>query len=138
MREVQINYLAVFVSALVPIVIGAFWYSPLLFAKVWKKAHGHSEERIARIRQAAGRTTLISFVCYAVIALVISILISYAGASTALQGAGLGALVWVGFFATVGMTAHLFSEKRLATYLLDIGFQLTYVVAMAVILTVWR
>ncbi len=37
----------------------------------------------------------------------------------------------------IGMTAHLFSERKLATYLLDAGYQLVYMVVMGVILASW-
>ena len=71
-------------------------------------------------------------------AFVLSILVSYAGASTVLQGAFLGFLVWIGFLATLGLTAHMFSEKRLSTYFIDAGYQLVYAVVMGVMLAAWR
>ncbi len=58
--------------------------------------------------------------------------------SVAERGALLGLLVWLGFLATLGLTAHMFSEKPLSTYLIDAGYQLVYAVAMGVILTAWR
>ena len=45
MPEFHVNFLAVGVAALTTIFIGALWYSPLLFHKVWVKAHGYSEEK---------------------------------------------------------------------------------------------
>ena len=42
----QINYLAVLVSAVAYMVLGALWYSTLIFGKVWMKAIGKSEEQI--------------------------------------------------------------------------------------------
>ena len=32
-----INYIAVLVSAVIGMAIGALWYSPLLFGKIWMK-----------------------------------------------------------------------------------------------------
>ena len=57
LSDVKINYVAVGVAAVVTIVIGALWYSPLLFGGLWAKAHGFSEERL---KEMAGR----SFVVY--------------------------------------------------------------------------
>ncbi|MHC4611480.1 MAG: DUF1761 domain-containing protein [Planctomycetota bacterium] len=138
MPEVQINFLAVGTAAPATIFIGALWYSPLSFGTFWAKAHGHSEDKLAQIRTAAGRTLAVSLVCYLVMASVLALLVSYTGVSTVLQGAFLGILVWLGFLATVGLTAHMFSEKRVSTYLLDAGHQLVCVVVMGVILTAWR
>ncbi len=135
MPEFQINYLAVGVAAAATIFIGALWYSRLLFGKLWVKAHGYSEEKV---KQMAGRGFIVSLLCYVVMAFVLAVFVSYAGVSTVLQGAFLGFLVWIGFLATLGLTAHMFSEKPLSTYLIDAGYQLVYVVVMGVILAAWR
>ena len=138
MPEFQVNYLAVGVAALATIFIGALWYSPLLFHKIWVKAHGYSEEKVEQMRKTAGRAFVVSLFCYVVMAFVFAVFVSYADVSTVLQGALLGFFVWIGFLATLGLTAHMFSEKPLATYLIDAGYQLTYAVVMGVILAAWR
>ena len=134
MLEFQINYLAVGVAAVATIVIGALWYSPLLFGNLWLKANGYTQEQM---RAKAGRALMVSLVCYVVMAFVLSVLVSYAGASTAVQGAFLGFLVWIGFLATLGMTAQMYSEKPLSIYVMDAGYQLVYAVVMGVILAAW-
>ena len=138
MPEFQINYLAVGVAALATVFIGALWYSPLLFHKLWVKAHGYSEEKVEQMRKTAGRAFIVSLFCYGVMAFVLAVLVSWTGVSTVPQGAFLGLLVWIGFLATLGLTAHMFSEKRLSAYLLDAGYQLVYAVVMGVILAAWQ
>ena len=135
MPELQINYLAVGVAALATIFIGAFWYSPLLFGDLWAKAHGYSEEQL---REMASRAFIVSLFCYLVMAFILAVLVSYTGVSTARQGAFLGLLVWIGFLATLGLTAHMFSGKPLSIYLIDAGYQLVYAMVMGVILAAWR
>ena len=46
MPEFQTNYLAVGVAALATILIGALWYSPLLFGNIWLKATGYTQEQM--------------------------------------------------------------------------------------------
>ena len=135
MLNFQINYLAVGVAALATIFIGALWYSPLLFGKLWLKAHGYSQEQM---RDTAGRNLMVSLFCYVVMAFVLAVLASYAGVATVLQGAFLGFLVWIGFLATLGLTANMYSEKPFSIYLIDAGYQLVYAVVMGVILAAWR
>ena len=135
MPEFPINYLAVGAAALAAIFIGALWYSPLLFGDRWAKAHGYSEEQL---KENFGRAFIVSLVCYVVMAFVLALLVSYAGVSTVPQGAFLGLLVWVGFLATLGLTAHTFSGKPWSVYLIDAGYQLVYAVAMGIILAAWR
>ncbi len=130
-----VNYPAVGVSVLATILVGALWYSPLLFGSLWTEAHGYSQEQA---RAMAGRAFVVSLFCYSVMAFVLAMLLSYTGASTALQGAFVGFLVWIGFLAPLGLTSHMFSEKPLAIYLIDAGYQLVYAVVMGVILAAWR
>ena len=138
MPHFQINFLAVGMATLATLFIGALWYSPLMFHKLWVKAHGYSEEKVGQMRKTAGRAFMLSLPCYWVMAFVLAVLFSYAGVSTVLQGAFLGFLVWIGFLATLGLTAHIFSEKSFTTYLIDAGYQLVYAVVMGVILAAWR
>jgi hypothetical protein len=42
----DINYLAVLISAIAYMIIGAVWYSPALFGNTWMKAIGKSKEQI--------------------------------------------------------------------------------------------
>lgn len=42
----EINFLAVLVSAIVPLIIGAIWYSPKVFGTAWIKASGMTEEKM--------------------------------------------------------------------------------------------
>ena len=135
---IQVNVLAVLVAAIVVFVIGGLWYSPLLFGKVWMRAHGHTPERMEAMRASVGRAYGLSFLCYLVMAAVMAILIGATDTVTALGGMRLGAVCWLGFAATIGLTANLFSEKPLATYLLDAGYQLVYLIVMGAILATWR
>ena len=48
MEQVSINHLAVILAALSDFVIGALWYSPLLFVKAWMKQTGLTEEKMRK------------------------------------------------------------------------------------------
>ena len=48
MTAVEINYLAVFVSAVVIFLLGGLWYSPVLFAKQWMSVINKSEEELKK------------------------------------------------------------------------------------------
>jgi len=37
----------IFVAALIAFLIGALWYSPVLFAKAWVRANGFTPEKLA-------------------------------------------------------------------------------------------
>ena len=138
MPPFTVNYLAVVVAGVAAFLLGALWYSPALFARQWMAAHGHTPERIAAMRQTMARTYAISLVCFLVTAWVMAVLISRIGITEALGGVKLGGITWLGFAATIGLTSNLYSEKPLAVYLIDAGYQLVYLILMGVILAVWR
>ena len=46
MYEPQINYLAVLTATLAHYILGALWYSPVLFSKQWITAVGLSESKM--------------------------------------------------------------------------------------------
>jgi Protein of unknown function (DUF1761) len=133
-----IHWLPVIVSAIAVFAIGALWYSPMLFGKAWVKAHGHTQERIAAMRADMGRSYGVSFLCYVVMAATMAILIIRMEVIYVRGGVKLGALIGVGFAATIGLTANMYSEKRLAAWLIDAGYQIVYLMVMGAILVAWR
>jgi len=133
-----INYVAVTVAALAVFVIGIIWYSPMLFAKQWMAANGYTPEKLESMKQGMVRTYAVTFVCYVVMGVVMSILIERMGIADVMGGVKIGGATWLGFAATIGLTANLFSEKPLAAYVIDAGYQLVYMVAMGVILATLR
>ena len=110
----SIHWLPVVVSAVAVFAIGALWYSPLLFGKAWVKAHGHTPEKIEAMRASMGRSSAVSFVCYLVRAAAMSVLVGRMDIMYVRGGVKLGALIGVGFAATIGLTANMVSEKPLA------------------------
>ena len=133
-----IHWLPVIVSAVAVFAIGALWYSPMLFGKAWVRAHGHTPERIAAMRATMGRAYGVSFVCYVVMAAAMAILIRRMDVIYVRGGVKLGALIGLGFVATVGLTSNMFSDKKLAAWLIDAGYQIVYLMVMGAILVAWR
>jgi hypothetical protein len=137
MPAVEINYLAVVVAALATFLIGGLWYS-VLFGKLWMRLHGYTPEQLEEMkRKGTTRPYLGSLLAYLVMALVFSVLVDWTGVTTVASGACLGATIWLGFAATIGLTAILFSEKSLGVWLLDAAYQLVYLVVQGMILTYW-
>jgi Protein of unknown function (DUF1761) len=133
-----VRILPVLVSAIAVFALGALWYSPFLFGRAWVRAHGYTEEKIARMRASAGRAYAISFACNLVMAVAMSILIGRMNVTMLRGGVKLGALLGIGFAAPLGLAANVFSEKRLSAWLIDAGYQIASLILMGVILVAWR
>jgi hypothetical protein len=132
------NLLAIVVAVVAAFALGALWYSPLLFGNIWVRAHGYSGERLERMKKSAPRAYGASFVCFLVMAHVLVYLAHRVGVGSALGGAKLGALCWLGFAATISMMSWVYSDKPFATYLIDAGYELGYLVLMGAIIGGWR
>lgn len=138
MPMAEVNYLAILVAAIAAFVLGAVWYSPMLFGRPWLRARGWSSDRVEQMKAGMGRSYGIAFVCYLVMASVLAILFSFAGFLGATDGLWLGFLCWLGFAATIGLTRHLFSDRPFSLYLIDVTFQLAYLLAMGGIIGMWH
>ena len=135
----HINFLAVIVAAVVSFVLGALWYSPVLFAKPWMAAHGFTLETMTAMRSTMARSYSILVHCMLVMASVIAVLVGPLGLVGAMHGARLGAFLWLGFAATIGLTANVYAGKPRALFFffIDAGYQLVYMIVMGAIPTAW-
>jgi hypothetical protein len=52
MENVSMNWLAILVSALIPLIIGSIWYHPKVFGTAWMHTTGITEEKIKKISPA--------------------------------------------------------------------------------------
>ena len=53
MEPLHLNFFAIVTAALVTFAVGGLWYSPILFAKPWRRECGLSEEQLRRRRWGA-------------------------------------------------------------------------------------
>lgn len=134
MENFYINHIAVFVCAVMSLVIGALWYSPLLFAKTWQSANGFSDEDLKKANPA--KIFPITFL--------LSWLMSYnlafflGNKSTTWQWgltSGLLSAIWVaGSFIIVS----LFEFRSLKYILVNCGYIVVYFAVIGFILGIWR
>ena len=126
--------LAIFIAALVAFLVGAFWYSPLLFAKAWIRAHGYTSDEVKAMQANASRAYAGTFVAFLLMAFVLNLFLQHLGADSVRDGVGWAFHAWLGFALPVGFTAYLYSHKSIGVFLIDAGYQLTYMLLMGAIL----
>jgi UDP-N-acetylmuramyl pentapeptide phosphotransferase/UDP-N-acetylglucosamine-1-phosphate transferase len=132
----QMNYLAVLVSAIVNMVIGGLWYSPLLFAKQWMEFNNMTPESMKGINP--GPLYAQSFAATLVSYFILAMAINSLNITTAMDGLKTGFCVWLGFITTVQFTANVFSPKKIQAYFIDTGYQLVSILSAGALLAVWR
>ena len=133
-----VHPLAVLAAAVATMIIGAAWYAPMGFGKMWVAAHGYTPADFEEMKKSMGRTYSLSVLAYLLMGTMMSLLLTAQGGVTLRDGAILGFVCWLGFAATIGGTTFLFSNKKPATYWIDTTYQLVYMVVMGVIIAAWR
>jgi hypothetical protein len=126
--------IAVVVSALAGFLLGAVWYSRVLFGEPWTKALGKSREDLS----GPVLPMAVSLIGALITALALSLTIRAFGVDTALGGTAVGLLVGVCFVATNMISNSLFAGSPLGLYLIDAGYRVVFTGVMGTILGAWR
>ena len=136
---VDINYLAVLVSALIAFALGALWYGPL-FGKLWMNLMNINPKAMKNPdnKKKAMRGYLIMFIALLIMAYVMAHIIKYTGANSIGEGIQTGLFIWLGFLATTMIGSFLWEEKPLALYVLNVGHYLLVLGVMGALLAVWN
>ena len=132
------SFLPTFVAALAAFLLGALWYSPVLFAKQWMAAHNFTMDDVAAMQKSAPKAYGISFVCMLLMAHVMAWLLHLTGGTGWMAGLHLGFMMWAGFAFTLGLIAQVYAGKKFAVFVIDSGYQLVYLIIMGTILGAWR
>jgi hypothetical protein len=135
----NINILAVIVSGAIFFVLGALWYSPLLFAKQYMRLRGVSS---ASELQSQGQSLdyAITFVAELATALALAVIVRNSGATQFVDGILVGLGVGLGIAGTSTLVFAIFSVsgQSKGLWLLNAGYILLAFAIMGVILTLWR
>jgi hypothetical protein len=133
-----VNNVAVLVTGAVIFALGGLWYSPVLFAKRWVALIGKTEEELKANAGSMPMSYLVVLLCGLVTAYVMALVVGNFAPGSALDGAIVGALCWLGFAGATSFGTALFSGKPKALWLIDSGFNLVAFIVAGTILAVWR
>lgn len=138
---VPVNYLAVFIAAVVSMIIGFLWYGPL-FGKKWSKLVGFTPEKMEKAKKEMSKSYGAMFILSLITAYVLYHLIWYAapGSYTLFIALKTAIWAWVGFVAPVSLSKFIFSpeKKSLNLYFIETGFYLVSLLAMALVFFLFK
>lgn len=138
---VPINYMAVFVAAVVSMIIGFIWYGPL-FGKPWMKEMGLTKEKMeASKKKGMAKQYAILFVGSLFMAYVLHHATIFAGSYLHMTGAPAGLMSgffnWLGFIAPVSLGSVLWEGKSWKLWLITNSYYVVSLMAMGVVVAVW-
>lgn len=135
----EINYIAVVVAAVLYFVVGALWYSPVLFSKPWMESIGMTAEDMQ------GTSPLIyvaPIVFYLIAALVTAFLIKALGITSLFGGLLLGFLGWLGFMMPGIGSSSVFQAQNfpqpMKLFEITVGYHLVGLLILGGLLALWQ
>ena len=134
MHTVPINYLPLAIAVIAKMILGALWYSPVLFLKPWMALAGVTE---AQMKARMPKALVSDLVGTVIMAIVLAHAVAFAGAAGAAQGAVIGAVNWLGFIAVTTFAAMLYEHRPFKIWAINNGFQLVGLIIMGAILAGW-
>ncbi len=135
---VTVNYVTVLIAAVVSMVVGFVWYSPVLFAKPWMKEMGYTASSMKNMQKKMAPMYALSFVASLLMAYVLyhsavmgGYFLGTSGLTVGLQAAFWS---WLGFIMPVQLTDVLFGGKSWKLFFINTGYQLASILAMGFVL----
>jgi hypothetical protein len=131
----QFNIWAVLVSGLLFWVLGAVWFSPVLFAKPWMAALGVV---LGGDKKGFIPAMISSLIGDLITALVMMHFIVWSGASSVGTGAFIGFLCWLGFFVAIQFPQGLYERRPMVVFFIDAGYWFVGLLGVGALLAVWH
>ena len=135
-----LNYLAVLAAGVLIFMLGGLWYSPLLFAKPWMAQMGKTDAdfKAASANMNMPVSYLMVFLCGLITAWALAFVIYGLGATTAVAGAGIAAICWLGFAGATSFGTSLFSLEKSGLWMINTSYNLVAFVLAGILLALWR
>lgn len=125
MDHIQVDWLTVFIAALLNMVIGFFWYSKWLFGPAWI--------RIKKTKETAPSiaTLIYAFIVSLIIAYFLALFEGYLEVTTVADGMFVGFCFWLGFVATTQISSVLWEKGSFRLFLIHTGMKLLSFLVMS-------
>lgn len=128
----QISILAIVLAVVANTVIGALWYSPVLFANIWMKSLGKTEEELNK--SSANIGYVLTILAAVVTSFVLSLLIGLVDNVTIGSGALIGLLSGIGIAAARELSPTFFEGRNLTLFFISAGYHIVSLTVMGLII----
>lgn len=130
-----IDFAAIAVGAVIIWILGALWYSPLLFAKPWVAIVGR---QMGEKPKGVYRGMIGSLIGDFLLCFVLAHIILWSHMEGWFQGAHIGVLTWLGFFAAVMYPQSIYEGRPLKYFLINACYWLIGLAAAGALLATWH
>lgn len=130
----MINFWAVLLATILAFGLGAFWYSPVAFGKLWMQESGINPENCSKGHRAAvfGISFILSLIAATVFAIFLGVKPGFFFA------VGMGLSTGIAWVATSFGINYLFSGKSWKLLLIDAGYHTAQFTLYGIVLGLWH
>jgi len=133
----HLNWLHIAVAAIAYFMLGALWYSKILFANTWIKSTGVDMSN-PDAKKGVGGVMAFTFILEFIITIGIAILVYKLNLSVLMSGVKLGLFTGV-IFSGIGISiSYLYQMKPKVLSIIDGGYHMVGQIIAAVILCMWQ
>lgn len=129
-----LNWLAIIVCTFFSMVLGFFWYGPLMFDKTWMKLAGIKPEEVQAKDSLRGH--LVSLVGSFIAVVALAVIVRGWGGG-ALRGLSAGGFLGFSLVATSYFSNDAYEKRPVALTLINAGYRLAYFAVSGAILGAW-
>lgn len=130
------NIWAVIVCIVLQMVLGALWYSPVLFGNIWLKLVDRKSEEISR--SEGNKAMSFSIIPAAITIFALSFLISIANATSVIDALIIGTVAAIGLIGMSAANLILFEDRSVKLTILNVGYPMVSLNIAAIIMVLWR
>src|SRR3989344_1799545 len=127
------TWIAVLIAAAIQMALGAFWYSPAGFGKIWMKEMNYKIDDMKKASKNMGKLYLAAFVGSLITAFVLSRVILLTNTASPGAGAAMGLLLWLGFIVPVMLGNVLWEQRTIKVYVINIAYHLVALLLMGTV-----
>lgn len=135
MHLAEVNYLAVLVSAVVAMFVGAMWYGPI-FGKMWMGYMGKTQEQLKEGFNP-GKTYGLAFLGHFVALAILALLFTYVEINSIVGAIHTAFWTWLGFTFATNFITGLFEDKKFGLLIIDEVYHLVVFLIGGIIIFVW-
>jgi len=135
MVSTGVNYWAILVAGAAYFILGALWYSPVIFGKAWTQAVGKSKEELQKGSSAL--KMIWAFVGSLIIAYGLARILSWTGSYSLTDAIVVSLLAAICFLVTVIGISDSMEVRPMKLYLINIFYNIIGFCIMGIIIGVW-
>lgn len=134
MDPASLNPLALLAAATLAFLLGAVWYSPILFGRRWQGETGLTDDKIDK----RGVAKVFALSWLAMLVMAVNLAAFLGGKATVGFGLAAGAATGIGWVAMAFAVNDLFERRSVALWLINAGYHTVALTLMGGLLAWWH